>query len=83
MIALEIRFLNGVQEDLAGRTLSAEFPDDATVADLNVYLRDVGIDLDAGATIAVLDGLGLKQWPESRRLHSTDRVVVLPRISGG
>lgn len=83
MIAVEIRFTNGVQNDLTGRTLAAEFPDGATVADRDVCLRGLGIDLDAGITIAVLDGLGLKQWPESRRLRSTDRVVVLPSISGG
>lgn len=83
MIAVEIKFVNGLQNVLAGRTLAAEFSDDATVADLDIYLRSAGIDLDGGGTIAVLGGLGLRQWPESRKLRPGDKVIVLPSISGG
>jgi molybdopterin converting factor small subunit len=83
MMAITVKFLGGLRQDMGMASCILWLPDDATVADLEPRLRALGLDLDAEKNIAVLNQRGLSQWPPDRRLESDEVVMVFPHIAGG
>ncbi len=78
-----VKFLGGLRQEMGMDRCNLSLPDDATVADLELRLRDLGINLDEKMNIAVLNQRGLNQWPPEQRISPDDVVIVFPNISGG
>jgi len=83
MMAITVKFLGGLRQDVGMESTTLWLPDEATVADLEPRLRALGIDLDSEKNIAVLSQRGLNQWPPDRRLAPGEVVMVFPHIAGG
>ena len=83
MIALTVRFLGGLREEMKTAQMVLWMPDGATVGDLEPHLRKLGLDLDSEKNIVVLNDRGLGQWPSERPLTARDTVMVFPHIAGG
>jgi molybdopterin converting factor small subunit len=83
MMAITVKFLGGLRQEMGMTSTTLWLPDDATVADLEHRLRALGLDLDARKNIAVLNQRGLRQWPPDRRLAPDEVVMVFPHIAGG
>ncbi|MDP2990786.1 MAG: hypothetical protein Q8O57_09515 [Kiritimatiellota bacterium] len=83
MMAITVKFLGGLRQEMGMPSTTLWLPDNATVADLEHRLRALGLDLDARKNIAVLNQRGLSQWPPDRRLAPDEVVMVFPHISGG
>jgi len=83
MMAITVKFLGGLRQEMGMASTTLWLPDDATVADLEHRLRALGLDLDARKNIAVLNQRGLSQWPPDRRLAPDEVVMVFPHIAGG
>ena len=83
MIAVTVKFLGGLRQEMGTASTTLSFPDDATVSDVEPRLRALGLDLDSEKNIVVLNNHGLGQWPPERRLVADDVVVVFPHIAGG
>jgi molybdopterin converting factor small subunit len=83
MIAIKVKFLGGLRQEMGMPSTILRLPDDATVADLQNQLLALGLDLDEQKNIAVLNQSGLSQWPSDRKLTPEDEVMVFPHISGG
>jgi molybdopterin converting factor small subunit len=83
MIAITVRFLGGLREEIGAAHTTLAVPEDATVSDLEPRLRALGLDLDSEKNIVVLNDRGLGQWPPDRRLVADDIVIVFPHIAGG
>ena len=83
MMAITVKFLGGLRQDMGMASCMLSLPDDATVADLEPRLHALGLDLDAEKNIAVLNQRGLSQWPPDRRLAPDEVVMVFPHIAGG
>jgi molybdopterin converting factor small subunit len=60
-----------------------DFPDGATVANLQARLQSMGIDLESEETIISLSGRGLCQWSPDRVLEDGEELAVFPHIAGG
>jgi molybdopterin converting factor small subunit len=83
MMAITVKFLGGLRQEMGMASTTLLLPDDATVADLKAQLCALGLDLDARKNITVLNQRGLSQWPPDRRLVPDEVVMVFPHISGG
>lgn len=83
MMAITVKFLGGLRQEMGMTSTTLWLPDDATVVDLEQRLRALGLDLDARKNIAVLNQRGLSQWPPDRRLAPDEVVMVFPHIAGG
>ena len=83
MIAVTVRFLGGLREEMKMAQTVLSLPDGATVGDLAPHLQQLGLDLDSEKNIVVLNNHGLGQWPPDRRLVAEDVVIVFPHIAGG
>lgn len=83
MIGITIKFLGGLRKEMGKPSITLRLPENATVADLEQKLRELGIDLDEQRNIAVLNQFGLSQWPPDRLLAQDDVVMVFPNIAGG
>jgi len=83
MIAVTVKFLGGLRQEMGAASTTLSFPDDAAVSDVEPRLRALGLDLDSEKNIVVLNNHGLGQWPPERRLDADDVVVVFPHIAGG
>jgi molybdopterin converting factor small subunit len=83
MIAITVKFLGGLRQEMGMASTKLWLPDDATVSDLEHQLRALGIDLDVQKNIAVLNQCGINQLPPDQRLAPDDEVMVFPNISGG
>jgi molybdopterin converting factor small subunit len=83
MMVITVKFLGGLRQEMGMANTTLSLPDNSTVADLEHRLRDLGIDLDAGKNIAVLNQCGLSQWPPDQQLAPDDVVMVFPNITGG
>jgi molybdopterin converting factor small subunit len=83
MIAITVKFLGGLRQEMGMASNTLQLPDAATVADLEYQLRALGIDLDEHKNIAVLNQCGLSQLPPDQHLTSDDVVMVFPNITGG
>jgi molybdopterin converting factor small subunit len=83
MIAITVRFLGGLCEEMGAWRTTLSVPEGATVSDLEPRLRALGLDLDSEKNIVVLNNRGLGQWPPDRRLVADDVVMVFPHIAGG
>jgi len=83
MIAVEIKFLGGLRQEMGTGSTTLSLPDGTTVADLGPQLRALGLDLDSEKNIVVLNNRGLGQWSPDRQLAAEDVVIVFPHIAGG
>lgn len=83
MITLTVKFLGGLRQEMGMVSTTLNLPDHATVADLQNQLLGLGLDLDEEKNIAVLNQIGLSQYPPDRVLSVDDEVMVFPHISGG
>jgi molybdopterin converting factor small subunit len=83
MISIKVKFLGGLSQEMGMASTVLSLPDNATVTDLQNQLLALGLDLDEQKNIAVLNQLGLSQWPADQRLAPDDEVIVFPHISGG
>jgi molybdopterin converting factor small subunit len=83
MMAITVKFLGGLRQEMGMGSTTLWLPDDATVADLELRLRAIGLDLDEQKNIAVINQRGLSQWPPDRHLVPDDEVMVFPNITGG
>ncbi len=83
MIAITVKFLGGLRQEMGTAQTSLSMPDDATVGDLEPRLRALGLDLDSEKNIVVLNNRGLGQWQPNRPLAADDAVIVFPHIAGG
>ena len=83
MMAITVKFLGGLRQEMGMPSTTLWLPDNATVADLEHRLSALGLDLDARKNIAVLNQRGLSQWPPDRRLAPDEVVMVFPHIAGG
>ena len=83
MMAITVKFLGGLRQEMGMEFTTLQLQDDATVADLEQHLRSLGIDLDEQKNIAIINQRGLNQWPPDRHLVPDDVVMVFPIISGG
>jgi molybdopterin converting factor small subunit len=83
MIAITVRFLGGLREEMGASRTTLSVPEGTTVSDLEPRLRALGLDLDSEKNIVVLNNRGLGQWPPDRRLVADDVVMVFPHIAGG
>jgi molybdopterin converting factor small subunit len=83
MMAITVRFLGGLRQDMGVERTTLWLPEGATVADLEPHLRALGLDLDEDKTIVILNQRGLRQWPPDRRLAPGEEVIVFPHIAGG
>jgi molybdopterin converting factor small subunit len=83
MMVITVKFLGGLRQEMGMASTTLCLPDNATVADLEHRLRDLGIDLDSGKNIAVLNQCGLSQFLPDQQLAPDDVVMVFPNISGG
>jgi molybdopterin converting factor small subunit len=83
MIAVTVRFLGGLREEMKTAQTVLSLPDGATAGDLWPHLQQLGLDLDSEKNIVVLNDRGLGQWPPDRPLTAEDTVMVFPHIAGG
>lgn len=83
MIAIMVRFLGGLRQEMGKDSCTLWMPEGATVADLEPQLTALGLDLDENRNIAVLNQRGLNQWPPDQRLQNGEEVLVFPHIAGG
>lgn len=83
MIAITVKFLGGLRQEMGMAQTSLSMPDSATISDLEPSLRALGLDLDSENNIVVLNDRGLGQWPPNRPLVADDIVFVFPHIAGG
>jgi molybdopterin converting factor small subunit len=83
MMAITVKFLGGLRQEMGRSSCTLWLPDDATVADLEPQLRALGLDLDSEKNISVLNQRGLDQWSPEQRLASDDVVIIFPHIAGG
>jgi molybdopterin converting factor small subunit len=83
MMDITIRYLGGLRQEMEADDSCLSLPGNATVADLEMHLRALGLDLDENKNIAVLNQRGLNQWPPDLRLAPGDVVLVFPNIAGG
>jgi molybdopterin converting factor small subunit len=83
MMAITVKFLGSLRQEMGMANTTLWLPDDATVADLKARLCALGLDLDARKNITVLNQRGLSQWPLDRRLVPDEVVMIFPHISGG
>lgn len=83
MITITVKLLGGLQQEIGTASTTLHLPDAATVADLKDQLIALGLDLDEQKNIAVLNQIGLSQWPADHQLTPDDKVMVFPHISGG
>ena len=83
MMAITVKFLGGLRQEMGMASTTLWLPDEATVADLEPRLRALGLDLDREQNLVVLDQRGLEQWPPERRLRPSDEVIIIPHIAGG
>ena len=83
MMAIMVKFLGGLGQEMGMASTTLWLPDEATVADLEPRLRALGVDLDSEKNIAVLNQRGLSQWPPGRRLAADEVVMIFPHIAGG
>ena len=83
MITIIVKFLGGLRQEMGMACTTLLLPDDATVAELQVRLLTLGLDLDEQKNIAVLNQRGLNQWPLDQRLAPDEEVMVFPNIAGG
>ena len=83
MISIIVKFLGGLRQEMGMASTTLLLPDDATVADLEVRLLALDLDLDEEKNIAVLNQRGLNQWPPDQHLAPDEVVMVFPNIAGG
>lgn len=83
MIAITVKFLGGLRNEMGMASTTLSLPDNATVADLQNQLLALGLDLEEQKNIAVINQTGLSQLPSDRLLTPDDEVMVFPHISGG
>ena len=83
MIAITVKFLGGLRQEMGMASTVLSMVENSTVADLEQQLRLMGLDLDTNKNIVVLNQCGLSQWPPDRQIIVDDVVMVLPNISGG
>ncbi len=83
MMAITVKFLGGLRQEMGMDSTTLWLPDEATVADLEARLSALGLDLDAEKNIVVLEQRGLNQWPPERRLANGETVIIFPHIAGG
>jgi molybdopterin converting factor small subunit len=83
MLAITVKFLGGLRQEMGMAGTTLWLPDEATVADLEPRLRALGVDLDSDKNVAVLSQRGLSQWPADRRLAPDEVVMIFPHIAGG
>jgi molybdopterin converting factor small subunit len=83
MMAITVKFLGGLRQDMGMASTTLWLPDNATVADLDLQLRNLGIDFDEHKNIAVLNQIGLSQLPPDQQITPDDAVMVFPIITGG
>jgi molybdopterin converting factor small subunit len=83
MMAITVKFLGGLRQDMGMASTTLWLPDNATVADLDLQLRNLGIDFDEYKNIAVLNQIGLSQLPLDQQITPDDAVMVFPIITGG
>lgn len=83
MMAITVKFLGGLRQEMGMASTTLWLPDDATVADLEHRLRALGLDLDSRKNIVVLNQRGLSQWPPDQRLAPDDVVMFFSHIAGG
>jgi molybdopterin converting factor small subunit len=83
MIALAVRFLGGLRQEMGAASTTISLPDNATVAEILPELHKLNIDLRPERNLVVLNDRGLEQWQPDRRIVASDVVIVFPHISGG
>jgi molybdopterin converting factor small subunit len=83
MIAVKVKFLGGQREAVGTSSMTLQMAPDATISDLEVHLRTLGIDPSSDDIIITLNNRGLRQWPPERRFAPGDVVTIFPNIAGG
>jgi molybdopterin converting factor small subunit len=83
MFEITVKFLAGMRADMGKPSTTLSLSPEADLYDLELHLRQIGVDPQANDIIITLNGRGLRQWPPDRRLVPDDVVAVFPLISGG
>ena len=83
MTLLKLAYLGGLRREKQTSFIPLEFPDGATVADLEVRLKSLDIDPDSEEIIISLSGRGIRQWSPDRLLENGEERAVFPHIAGG
>lgn len=83
MIALNLRLLGGLRQGKLASPMVLNLPDGASIQDLEIQLKELGINPDSPEVIISLSGKGLRQYPAGHRLQGDEELIVFPNISGG